>query len=157
MKEVYKRRECPPRCPKSFRCDRKTKNRKTRRRCNPSLQNLPLIEPPIIPLDRIIVENWINPDIGIILSNYDPNTFEDLSRFIQDMNQDNTEIFDTDIIEFLKKYVSAVILRFGSGGLFQGVNQIADYAGAYTYNPSFFRGDIDFYLDKKPQLNQFQC
>jgi hypothetical protein len=37
MKDVYKRRKCPPRCPKSFRCDRKTKNRKTRR-CNPFIK-----------------------------------------------------------------------------------------------------------------------
>ena len=115
---------------------------------------MPIIETPIIPIDesiiyKNIIENWTNPDIGNILSDNDPRTFNAMARYIQDMNQDNTEIFDTDIIEFLELYISEVISRFGAAALFNGVNQIADYAGALTYNPSFFRGDVDFYLDNK--------
>ena len=39
MKQTFKQRKCPPRCPNGSRCDRKTKKNKTRR-CRPYLKKL---------------------------------------------------------------------------------------------------------------------
>jgi hypothetical protein len=86
-----------------------------------------------------VIDNWNKPDISLILSLYDEQTYNNIQNIIKRENKKNHHIFTPDLLAFTKKYNDIIVLAYSKDknyklgmdilykGLYRIINNVIDF------------------------------